>query len=195
MAAGPYAARRIPAELAWAVPVAAVPAHFFVVLSAHRAEAAVSALSADSSSHDLEKAFALALRKTLDAAPRIVAERPHESADLDESFKLWDGRLERASPRPKRRFFFTPIRARPGQWGPFLWPRFERTCFAGRGSRKLSTPLSTSVFPTFPPTLRAALSDLPEATYPTLRFSVRKEELGRAWIAWTQRFQEEHTGC
>jgi hypothetical protein len=74
----------------------------FIVLTAHRAEEAVAALSTDSSNHDLEMAFAAALRETLRAArSRIAAERPPETADFDEWFKLWDRRLERGIATPE----------------------------------------------------------------------------------------------
>ena len=70
-------------------------------------------------------------------------------------------------------------------------PLFERDLLRWAEEQKAFDPACDIDVSHLPATLRDALANLPEATYQTLRFSVRKEELGRAWIAWTQRFQEE----
>ena len=188
-----YAEGNLPQELAWALPLTAVATHFFVVLSAHRAEEAVSALSADSSNHDLEKAFAEALRETLHSArQRIAAKRPLEAADLDEWFQLWDRRLERgaATPEDAALLFYSDNPPDPANFGTGLWPLFERDLLRWADEQKAFDNACELDVSHLPALLRDCLATLPESTYQTLKFSVRKEELGRAWLAWTQRFQE-----
>ena len=191
LAAGAHYAEGVPG-LTWAVPLTAVATHFFIVLSAHRAEEAVSALSADSSNHDLEKAFAEALRETL--AFRPPENRRRASPRLRGLRRLvppLDRRLARAAPPPPRTPPSSSIpitRPIPPVRNPPMAALRTRPPPLGRGAAALR-PQRSRRLPPSPAAPRQPARTLPEATYQTLKFSVRKEELGRAWIAWTAAFR------
>ena len=132
-------------DLAWLIPLASVATHFFIVLTAHRAEEAVSALSTDSSNHDLEKAFAEALRKTLQSTClRLANARPFEFPGLDEWFKLWDQRLERglATPEDASLLFYSDNLPDPTNAAAYLWPGFERDLLRWADGALLPAPMN-----------------------------------------------------
>src|SRR5579863_9707227 len=146
-------------DWAWVGPLAAVATHFFVVLSAHQAQEAVSAASSDSSNHDLEMAFAAALQETLRAARQRVAARPPlEAAELRQWFDLWDRRLERGLATPEDASLLFRSDGRPDPTKTFLWPGFEGDLQRWAFEQKEVDTSCTLDISKFPPMLLAELA-------------------------------------